>query len=145
MAKCGACFVNILWLTPQLPCLRSGGQVRQYHLLHWLAARHRITLVSLVQPEEEGALGDLRSWGVEVVAVPFAPPPPRNRWANRLIVWKQTLMDAQPRYARTYVLGDLRKALATRRAERFDVAHIEHLFAAPLIEALPGMPIVLGL
>ena len=46
--------MKILMITPYLPYpLVSGGQIRSYNLLKYLAEKHQITLVSFIRKEEE--------------------------------------------------------------------------------------------
>jgi len=133
--------LRILWVTPQFPCRRSGGQVRQYHLLQYLGPRHQVTVLSLIQPTEVEEIPSLWNTGVEVITVPFSSPKPSRGWRNRIRSWAQLLFDPQPHYARTYPLPALRAEMAKLLSERKpDIVHLEHLFTAPLGEMLRGLP-----
>ena len=136
--------MKILWVTPQLPCLRSGGQVRQYHLLKHLCQRHQVTILSLVQPDETDLVADLEAMGAEVRLEPFTPPVKLGRWRNRLQSWSQTLFDPRPNYAHTYTMDALQQQLGQALNEyRPDVVQFEHLFVAPLGDMVNGHPWIL--
>ncbi len=133
--------MRILWVTPQLPSRRTGGQVRQYYLLRYLCQRHQVTVLSLVQPAETGEVRPLHDLGIEVIPVPFAPPSPLGGWRNRMRSWSQLLFDPWPCYARTYPLEGLRKRLRdVLRESPPDILDLEHLFSAPLGNATGGRP-----
>jgi glycosyltransferase involved in cell wall biosynthesis len=136
--------LEVLWVTPQLPCLRSGAQVRQYNLLRHLSRKHRITVLSLMRQAEFGELPTLRQLGVEVIAEPFTLSPPVGALHNRLRGWLQLCLDPQPRYARTYPLDGLQRQLNLILARgRPDLVHFEHLFVAPLSEVVGSLPWIL--
>lgn len=136
--------MDILWVTPQLPCRRSGGQVRQYHLLKHLCQRHRVTILSLVQEAELEDVPALRNLGAEVVTELFAPPVPPSTWHNRLQSWTQLLFDSWPHYAHTYALDGLRRQVAPLLSRgQPDIVQFEHLFVAPLGEMVDNVPWVL--
>ncbi len=136
--------MRILWVTPQMPCLRSGGQVRQYHLIRHLAAKHRISVISLLQCEERPEVAVLREMGVDVDTVDFVPLAFSTGWANRLRAWSQLVLDAKPKYALTYPLNGLRQKLG-QAIDAFDpdIIQLEHLFTAPLSIAAAHRPWVL--
>lgn len=137
--------MDILWVTPQLPCRRSGGQVRQYHLLKYLCQKHRVIVLSLVQEAELEELQTLRQLGAEVVVERFTPPPPPGLWRNRLRSWCQLLFDPRPHYAHTYPLAALRRQLRQLLSHwQPDIVQFEHLFVAPLGERINGLPWLLA-
>ncbi len=136
--------VHVIWITPQLPCLRSGGQVRQYHLLRYLCARHHVTVLSLVREEEIEAIGALENLGAEVITKLFIPPKSIGLWRNRLKSWSQLLFDPWPHYARTYPIDSLRNSFREiLKKYSPDILHFEHLFTAPLSELAGCVPWVL--
>jgi polysaccharide biosynthesis protein PslH len=137
--------MRILWVTPQLPCLNSGAQVRQYHLLRHLSNDFEIRLVSLVQPSEEKFIPEIESWGVKVYPVPFIPPAQRTGWRNRVESWAQMIFDSKPKFAHTYPLHGLNSMMMTICEDwQPDVCHLETLFVAPLSLSIEKIPWVLS-
>lgn len=65
--------MNILFLTQVVPYPPDAGpKVKTWHVLRYLLNQgHQITLVSFVRKEEEQFLDEIRSAGIEVVAVPI--------------------------------------------------------------------------
>ncbi|MGQ9854904.1 MAG: hypothetical protein ACUVTG_16070, partial [Candidatus Oleimicrobiaceae bacterium] len=102
--------MNVLWITPQLPCRVGGGQSHQYNLLQHLAERHRITVAALASPLEQKHIAEAREACQKVIALPYSPPAPASKWRNRWNSWRQLLLDPWPHYARTYPLEMLRTA-----------------------------------
>ncbi len=74
--------LNILVLTAYPPALGvHGGAMRMYYNLKFLAARHRVTLISFVEHEcERELLGKLEPLGIEVRSVRRLPSPVCNLW-----------------------------------------------------------------
>lgn len=136
--------MKVLWITPQLPCLRGGAHVRQYHLLRRLRQRHEITVVSLATPDELADAPALEALGIKTVVVPFDPVPPMGAWQRRLRTWRRRLLDPRPNYAFTYPLAGLEAAIQRALDEtQPDLAQLEHLFVAPCARALGQLPWVL--
>ena len=77
--------LDILVLTAYPPALGlHGGGLRMYYNVKFLAARHRVTLISFIEHERERELLEkLKPLGVEVRAVPRRPAPPRHLWMPR--------------------------------------------------------------
>jgi glycosyltransferase involved in cell wall biosynthesis len=124
--------------------LNSGGQVRQFHLLHFLAKSHDIRLVSLVQPVEKTTLPEIQSWGVRVYPVMFIPPEPHKGWVNRMESWARLIFNSKPQYAYTYPLQGLKSLmLAACKDWRPDICQLEQLFVAPLSFYMPKIPCLL--
>jgi glycosyltransferase involved in cell wall biosynthesis len=136
--------VRLLWVTPQLPCCRSGGQVRQYYLLRHLAEKHEITVLCLIQGDEENEVAALEQWGVRVITEAFAAPRLGGAWHNRLRSWAQILFDPRPVYAHIYPLHALGRRLAAYETSCVDLVHFEHLFVAPLSSRIRHVPWVLA-
>lgn len=134
--------MKILWLTAQFPCLRSGGQVRQFHLLRHLSRRHQLTVVSLLQPAEREAVTALAALGINVVVARFQPGRTGNR---RLRSWLRFLFDARPHLAHVYPVARLTPLLAeVLPVFQPDLIHLEELFTAELQKLLERYPLVLG-
>ena len=74
--------LNILVLTAYPPALGvHGGAMRMYYNLKFLAAKHRVTLVSFVEHESERELlGKLEPLGIEVRSIRRLPSQPRDLW-----------------------------------------------------------------
>ena len=110
--------LDILVLTAYPPALGlHGGGLRMYYNVKFLAARHRVTLISFIEHERERELlEELEPLGVEVRAVPRRPTPPRHLW--------------MPRPAEHYEFAGAAMAAEVRRAlrgRRFDVIQAEYL------------------
>lgn len=136
--------MRILVITPQLPCLRGGAHVRQYHLLRRLCHRHEITVVSLATTEEMPGAPILEALGIRTIVVPFNPTPSKNLWKHRLQTWRRHLLDLRPIYAFTYPLTELEEAVTqTLAQDQPDLAQLEHLFVAPCAHTLGRLPWVL--
>lgn len=110
--------LDILVLTAYPPALGlHGGGLRMYYNVKFLAARHRVALISFIEHERERELLEkLKPLGVEVRAVPRRPTPPRHLW--------------MPRPAEHYEFAGAAMAAEVRRAlrgRRFDVIQAEYL------------------
>ena len=110
--------LNILVLTAYPPALGlHGGGLRMYYNVKFLASRHRVTLISFIEHENErGLLQKLEPLGVEVRAVPRRPAPVRHLW--------------MPRPAEHYEFAGAAMAAEVRRVlegRRFDVIQAEYL------------------
>ena len=136
--------MNILWITTQLPCRRSGGQVRQYYLLKHLCKRHNLTVLSLVQPAERGEIEALQRLNARVITEKFVPPQAKGKWSNRFLSWSQLLFDRQPHHVRTYPLDGLHQLLCGVLAEKNpDIVHFDDLSVVSLSENIGSLPWVL--
>lgn len=137
--------MRILWITPQLPCSIGGGQSRQLSLLHYLAQSHKVTVITLVSPEEQGHEGETRPHCHRLETIPYIRPKAMSRWHNRCASWKRLIIDPQPQYARTYPTAKLLPAIQRLLADdHFDLVHFEHLFVAPLRSTAGGLPCLLA-
>ena len=129
--------MNILYVTTQIPCKRTGGQVRQFHLIRELSHWHQITVISFLRSEEEAELKALEEFGVKYLAIPFSQPAREQGWENRWKSWKQAIFDPRPHYASIYPVERLLPALEQAIAQRtWDVVNFEYLDTAPLSTAI---------
>lgn len=136
--------MKVIWITPQLPCLRGGGHVRQYHLIKRLRERCEVTVVSLATPDELAEASALEALGIRTAVVPFDPNPPIGPWRRRLRTWRRHLLDPRPNYAFIYPLDELQTAIRqTLDTFQPDLAQLEHLFVAPCATVLGTLPWVL--
>lgn len=110
--------LNILVLTAYPPGLGlHGGALRMYYNVKFLAARHRVTVISFIEHDgERELLKGLEPLGVEARAVRRWPVPPRHLW--------------MPRPAEHYEFAGAEMAAEVRRvleSRRFDVIQAEYL------------------
>lgn len=125
--------MKIIWVTPQLPSLRSGGQVRQYNLIRYLSKHHKVVILSLKQPGEEQDIEVLQDLGIEVFTEQYTIPAIRGIWINRIKSWLQLLGDPKPQFASVYPIAYLEEKFKyILRVSHPDIIYIELLFAAPL-------------
>jgi glycosyltransferase involved in cell wall biosynthesis len=137
--------MKILWVTAQFPCLRSGAQVRQFHLLRHLSRRHHIRILSLLADSEVAEVAVLRGHGIDVIAIPYTPSEINRKWANRIRSWLQLFNDPRPNFMHTYPCQALAKQLVDKLKESEpDVVHLDQLFVAPLGRLIDGVPVVLS-
>ena len=133
--------LSILFVTSRFPLpLFSGDRARAFHQLHWLARRHRVTLVTFADPAcGPAAHAPLERAGVRIITVPFT----KRGAAVRLAVnaWSDLPLQAalyQSRRARAAI-----RALVA--AEHFDLAHVQLARTVPLVGANLGLPRVVDL
>lgn len=137
--------MNILWLTPQLPCRIGGGQSHQWNLLYYLSQNHRVTVAALASPLEQNHVEEARASCQELMVIPYHPPVVENKWRNRWHSWRQLLLDPWPHYARTYPLNLLQSvACCLLGQNEYDIIHCEHLASAPLRENFQQVPALLS-
>lgn len=133
--------MRILFLTPQLPYPpHQGTSLRNYNLIAQLARRHRVCLLSLLEPEQSLDAGNPLSGLCEWVE---CAPVPRRSEALRL---RQMLTSRLPDMAWRLWSPAFRERLVRRLAESsFDVVQIEGIELArylPLIEAAQPRPLI---
>jgi sugar transferase (PEP-CTERM/EpsH1 system associated) len=133
--------LSILFVTSRFPLpLFSGDRARAFHQLHWLARRHRVTLVTFADPTcGPAAHAPLERAGVRIVTVPFT----KRGAAFRLAInaWSDLPLQAalyQSRRAR----AKIRELVA---AEHFDLAHVQLARTVGLVGADLGLPRVVDL
>jgi glycosyltransferase involved in cell wall biosynthesis len=114
-------------------------------LLRYLAKQHKITVISLKGLDENSDAEILSNFVEKLVAVPFNPETIEPTLRNRIKSWTQIFFDASPRYANTYPLADLLKAMESElEIDPPDLIHVDMLFSAPLIEGVGAVPCILS-
>ena len=126
--------LRILLLTQLLPYPPdSGPKVKTFHLLKYLAQRHRMTLVSFVRSEQEAKLARDLETMCEAV---YTTPMPRSRWRDGWHLLRSTLSGQSFIIARDHVPAMHRLLADLCRKIRFDVVHADQLnmaqYALPL-------------
>ena len=133
--------MRLLLLTPQLPYPpHQGTSLRNYNLIVQLAKRHRVCLLTFLEPDQSldntGPLLDICEW-VDTV------PVPQRSSSIRL---RQMLTSHLPDMAWRLWSPDFRNRLAKRLAEApFDVVQIEGIELArymPTIETTIDRPLI---
>ena len=127
--------MRLLYLTPRFPNpALKGDQLVAYHRLRVLGRRHEISLVSLVERDEElSELDDVREWcvSVDVVRLP--------RWRALGRVAGRALVSGAPLQILYYQSAELERRLRRLARERtFDVAHAYMLRMAPYLRLMPA-------
>jgi sugar transferase (PEP-CTERM/EpsH1 system associated) len=122
--------LNILVVSPQLPYPPSWGfGIRVYHLLRYLSARHRVTLLSYAWGHQGEQVKALRAFCHAVEAVD-APPAFFNARRRAQL---GSVMSRAPYSARSIQAGGLQRALdGLLSAESFDLIQVESAPAACL-------------
>jgi sugar transferase (PEP-CTERM/EpsH1 system associated) len=124
--------MRLLLLTPQLPYPpHQGTSLRNYNLIAQLARRHRVCLLTFLEPDQSfddpNPLAELCEW-VDTV------PVPRRSLALRL---RQMLTTHRPDMAWRLWSPAFLQRLKTRLAESpFDVVHIEAIELAPYLPVI---------
>lgn len=125
--------MRILYVTPYVP---SRIRPRPYHFIRELTRQgHPVTLLTAATSEQEVRdAEDLRGWGIRVEVFPL----PRARSLRNCLAALPTREPLQAVYA---YHPDMERRLAELvRSGAFDRVHIEHLRAARLVRAVPGIP-----
>lgn len=128
--------MRLLLLTPQLPYpAHQGTSLRNFNLIAQLAKRHRVCLLTFLEPDQclddAQPLLDLCEW-VDTV------PVPRRSNATRL---RQMLTTRRPDMAWRLYSSVFRDRLAERLAETpFDVVQIEGIELAPYLSTIEESP-----
>lgn len=119
---------RVLFLTQVLPYpLDAGPKVRQYHMLRYLAERHRVTLVSFVRPDDRPeAIAHLKSFCDQVYPVPMR----RALWRNVRAGLKSLATGLPMIIVRDEIdeMADTLRRLL--RQDRYDVIHADQLSMA---------------
>jgi len=127
--------MRLLLLTPQLPYPpHQGASLRNFNLIVQLARRHRVCLLTFLEPEQSldnaGPLREVCQW-VEAVPVPRRSP------GLRL---KQMVTTRRPDMAWRLWSSAFQGRLAARLAEApFDVVQIEAIELAPYLPAIESV------
>lgn len=127
--------MRILFVSPYIPSLI---RVRPYNFLKALVQRgHSVTLLALQPPGDEGeSLPELRRLCEAVHIVPHSK---LQTLLNALLALP-TRFPVQAAYSRSPRFSQV--AADALAANRFDVAHVEHLRGAVLAESLGDLPMV---
>jgi polysaccharide biosynthesis protein PslH len=123
--------VRILFVAARFPApARQGFQVRAYHQIRLLAARHRITLVAFAaRPPSATARAELARFCAEIVVVPLTAP-------AMLAGLLRGLGDDRPFQTALHDTAAMRRALARLLADRrHDVVHVQLARLARPLEA----------
>jgi polysaccharide biosynthesis protein PslH len=124
--------VKLLFLTPQLPYPpEQGTSIRNYHLIAELAKRHRITLLTFLEPDQNAeSLGPLRQIAEHLEIV---PAPPRSK-GQRL---RQLLTSRRPDMSWRLWSPELEERLKLLlKNNSFDVVQIEGIEMASYASAV---------
>ncbi len=126
--------MNLLFLTPQLPHPpRQGTAIRNWGLIHHLAKRHRITLLSFAE-EGQTLTPELEAVCARVLAVPA----PRRSRADRI----RTVFSSNPDLAQRLWSPDFARAVSSvLREGQFDVVHFEGLETTPYLPLFKPQPL----
>lgn len=136
--------LSILAVTSELPWpLNSGGHLRTFYLLRYLARNHRVRLVTAVAEGQHGGIEELTDQGIEVHAARVGPR----------IAWREGLRAAAAAVRREpYVLyrrHDRKVVRSTVREELLrevpDVLYLDHLDSALFRTLGAHIPAVLDL
>jgi glycosyltransferase involved in cell wall biosynthesis len=121
--------MKIAYLTQILPYpLDAGPKVRAYYTLRHLAARHSVSLISLVRPSDADAhIAHLREVCDQVVTVPIA----RSRLRDGLALGRSLLADEPFLITRDRVTRLHQAIAATMSGASFDAVHADQLWMAP--------------
>lgn len=132
--------MRVLYVTNRFPGRSTrGDQLRAYHHVRALAARHAITLLSFGQPEDAAAAAELRACCAETIV---APRSLASILAHGLWGW----MRGEALQVAAY-RGMPGAAQWSRLCtpDRFDLAHLQLIRLAPLLDALAPLPCTLDL
>ncbi len=134
--------MRILFVTPRFPYpLSKGDQLRVYHAIRRLSARHDIGLVSAADaPVDEASLAEMRRWcrRVEVVAVP--------RRAAVARIATRAAFSRLPLQVLYFDAPRLRAAIARAlHEETYDVLHAQLLRVLPHVWDVRTPPVVVDL
>jgi polysaccharide biosynthesis protein PslH len=136
--------MKVLWITTQFPCLRSGAQVRQFHLLRNLSQSHEIILLSLISPSESQEVKTLTDYGITVFTEAYEPPPAQNKWINRFRSYAQVILDPKPNFSQTFPIHLLIKRVP-EILDRYkpQVVNLESLYVGALRSVIREAPVIL--
>src|SRR3989344_1973830 len=121
--------MKVLMITPYLPYpLFSGGQIRTYHLLKYLAKKHDITLFSFIRNDRERqSVAHLRQFCKKVVVF-------KRRRAWSLVNILFAAFSFFPFLVAIYYSIGLRRAIRQELAQRkYDLIHAETFYVMPNI------------
>ena len=133
--------MRILFLTPQLPYPpHQGTSLRNYNLIARLARQHRVSLLSLLEPEQvmdaSNPLAGLCEW------VACTPVPTRSAWLRLRQMLTSRLPDMAWRLWSPVFGEHLRRRLAESAYDVVQVEGIELARYLPLVEAARPRPLI---
>jgi len=129
--------MRILLVTPMLPLPVSGGRTRTFNLIKHLSARHDISVLTFVQPEEGLLVAALEPYCKRIEQVPFPGFRPLGKWRNRVKGWMRTVLSRRPRYVTTFPVAAMREPLRKLLAARaLDIIVLDQLYLVELLAAL---------
>lgn len=132
--------MNILLLTYALPYPPdSGPKIKTYHLLRYLAAKHRVTLVSFRRADEgEDRLAGLRPLCAAIHTVPFSESRGQRYRALTVSILSRRpfTVERDASAAMHALLGRLVREAAAA-GQPFDLVHADQLQMAAYAEPLP--------
>lgn len=132
---------KILALTSRLPYPpREGHQLRSWHMLRALAARHEVTLLSFVRDDDvPDATGPLRD---TVARLEMFPVPSERSRAKLGFALLRGVLGSRPFVVEKYASAEMR-ARISELLPQVDIVHVDMLPLAALVEAT-RVPIVLN-
>jgi glycosyltransferase involved in cell wall biosynthesis len=143
--------MRVLWLAHLLPFppTGNGSLQRAHHLLKETARRHEIHLRALAPPSGLTSPADIdraeRELSTFVASIRVFPLPSRYRGLRRALGAAAACVRPISFWEAWYWSRPLHRHLRDLvRTTRFDVAHVETVFLAPYLTAMPGLPIVLS-
>jgi len=134
--------MKVLFLTYDVPYpLNSGGKIRAYYLIKYLARKHKITLFSYYRYEEQKKyFAELKKYCQEVFLFKRRKP-----W-----VWQNfaySFLTFLPFLSAIYYSNELKKALVEElKKEKYDLVHFESFYPAvylPLVKKM-GIKTIMG-
>jgi glycosyltransferase involved in cell wall biosynthesis len=132
--------LNILFLTNRGPYpIKDGQSRRTYNILRGLAARHDVTLLSMVESPEEASPESVRNLRSFCAEVELFPAPRKTLSLPMLARLARSLVSRDPytvwrHYAKPYV----ERVRTCLRATSFDVVHCDILPLAYCVRGLEG-------
>jgi glycosyltransferase involved in cell wall biosynthesis len=142
--------MKILWLSHFVPypATGHGALQRTHHLLRQAARRHEVHLVSVSQPGTLDAAGLLeadRELATLVASVRLFPLPADRRGLHRGAAVARSVAGARSYWDEWFhvpaMAAEVRRLAA---AHAFDAVHLDAVFLAPYLDAVPGVPLVLN-
>lgn len=122
---------------PYLPC-REGFRIYAANILGALARRHRVHLVTFVNPDETSSLGWVRRHCASVATIPLA----RHSLPARTLSLVWAYSRGTPLH---YVEAAQTLLERGRQRDAWDVLHVEGAFAGGLVPRSFGLPRILSL
>jgi glycosyltransferase involved in cell wall biosynthesis len=137
--------MHILFVAPTLPIPTSGGRTRLFNLVKQLATRHKVSVISFIQPSETDLLPMVQPYCKRIELVPFEGFKPLGKWRNRLQGWGHIFFSQRPQYVCTFPVETMREHL--RRllsSDIFDIVVFHSLFVVELTDEVGDVPTILA-